>query len=125
MSSNLRIVKICETCKKEFIARTTVTQCCSDPCAKRLYKLKKRNKAIQQSKLKTDIISRPKAYITEEEIRAVNNKQFLTLKESAILMNVSPLTLRRWILGHKIKSKKLGKKHILDKASILQFIQNR
>jgi hypothetical protein len=35
MSSNLRIVKICEYCKQEFIARTTVTQCCSDACAKR------------------------------------------------------------------------------------------
>jgi len=46
MSSNLRIVKICEYCKQEFIARTTVTQCCSDPCAKRFYKVKQREKAI-------------------------------------------------------------------------------
>lgn len=43
MSSNIRIVKVCEYCKKEFMARTTVTKCCSDPCAKGLYKLKQRN----------------------------------------------------------------------------------
>jgi hypothetical protein len=50
MSSNMRILKICESCRVEFVAKTTVTQCCSDACAKRLYKIKKRNEAISRTK---------------------------------------------------------------------------
>jgi hypothetical protein len=45
MSSNLRIVKICAFCKQEFIAGKTTTETCSDSCAKRLYKLRIREKA--------------------------------------------------------------------------------
>ena len=100
MSSNIRIVKACKFCKREFIAKTTVTQCCSDACAKRLYKLKKRNEAISQANLKTEIIRKPKAFVTEEQIKAITVKQFLTLKEvMALLSSASsesdgfPLTL--------------------------------
>jgi len=64
MSSNIRIVKICEYCKKEFIAKTTVTQCCSDDCAKRFYKLKKRDRKISQAELNMEIKKKPDAYIT-------------------------------------------------------------
>ena len=38
MSSNIAIQRICQHCGKEFTARTTVTQYCSDDCAKRAYK---------------------------------------------------------------------------------------
>ena len=85
MSSNIRIVKICECCKKEFIAKTTVTQCCSDACAKRFYKMKKRNEAISQAMMKTEINRKPNAYITEEQVKAVQAKEWLTLKEAALL----------------------------------------
>lgn len=84
MSSNIRIVKSCENCKKEFIAKTTVTQCCSDDCAKRYYKQKKRNEKISQVNLKNEIKQKPKAYITEDQIKLINVKAILTLKEAAI-----------------------------------------
>ncbi len=32
MSSKIRIVKICEYCQKEFIAKKTTTKCCSYNC---------------------------------------------------------------------------------------------
>ncbi len=104
MSSNMRIVKICEFCKNEFVAKTTVTQCCSDACAKRFYKLKRRNDKIGQAEMKTEISRKPGVYITEGEIKAIQAKEFLTLKETALLLNVSPLTLRRWVLAGKMRS---------------------
>src|ERR1035438_5432255 len=104
MSSNMRIVKICGFCKNEFVAKTTVTQCYSDACAKRFYKLKRRNGKIGQAELKTEILRKPGAYITEGEIKAIQAKEFLTLKEAALLLNESPLTLRRWVLAGKVKS---------------------
>jgi excisionase family DNA binding protein len=114
MSSKIRIVKICEYCQKEFIAKKTTTKCCSDNCAKRFYKLRIKNNKIEQTQLKTEIKRRPKAFITEEEIKAIRAKQNLTLKEAAILLNITPLTLRRWTFAGKMKACKIGKKWIFD-----------
>ena len=118
MSSNIRIIKNCEFCKKEFIARTTVTKTCSDPCAKRLYKLKQKERKIEQAEMKEEIKRKPMAFVTEEEIRAVQAKEYLTLKEAAWMLNVSPLTLRRWTLEGKITSIKIGKKHQFKKITL-------
>lgn len=111
MSSKIKIVKICEFCNKEFIAQKTTTKCCSHNCAKRLHKLNLRNDKIAQTELKTDLKRRPEAYITEEQFRVIQAKEFLTLKEAAMLLNVSPLTLRRWTLAGEVCSTKVGKKH--------------
>jgi len=71
MSSNIKIVKICEFCNNEFIAKTTTTKCCSDNCSKRFYKLKIKNDKIGKAELKTEIKRKPKAFITEEEINVI------------------------------------------------------
>jgi hypothetical protein len=80
MSSNIRIIKVLAYCKQELIARKTTTETCSDPCAKRFYKVKQREKAIQRVKVETMVKREPKAFITEEEIRAVQAKEWLMLK---------------------------------------------
>ncbi len=122
MSSNIRIVKICEYCKKDFIAKTTTTKSCSDACAKRFYKLKIKNDKIAQANLKTEIKRQPKSYVTENEIKAIHAKQNLTLKEAAILLNITPLTLRRCTLYGKIKASKIGKKWMFDSRQIENYI---
>src|SRR5450631_4437111 len=114
MSSNIKIVKICEYCQKEFIAKTTTTKCCSDNCSKRFYKLKIKNDKIARANLKTEIKRQPKNFITEQEINAIQAKENLTLIEAAILLNVTPLTLRRWTLAGKVNSKKFGKKWMFN-----------
>lgn len=116
MSSNIRIVKICEFCKKEFIAKKTTSKTCSDDCAKRLYKLKQKNGKIAQVEIETALKRKPKAFITEDQVKVVQAKQYLTLKEAALILNVSPLTLRRWTLAGKMKSTKVGKKHCFDRS---------
>ena|SRR5450755_379387 len=119
MSSNIKIVKICEYCNNEFIAKTTTTKCCSDNCSKRFYKLKIKNDKIAQADFKTETKRKPKNFITEEEIKSIQAKENLTLIEAAILLNISPLTLRRWTLAGKVNSQKVGKKHIYEKEFIL------
>ena len=114
MCSNIQIVKICEYCTKEFIAKKTKTKCCSDDCAKRFYKLNKRNDKIAQSELKTEIRRQPKAFITEEEIKAIQTKKYLTLKEAAVLLNISPLMLRRGIFDGEMNASKVGKKWMFE-----------
>src|ERR1700744_3552362 len=114
--SSLRIVKVCAYCKQEFIARKTTTETCSDPCAKRFYKVKLREKAVQRVSVETMVKREARAFVNEDEIKAIQAKEWLTLKEAALLLNVSPLTLRRWTLAGKAPSKKIGRKHLFRKA---------
>ena len=122
MSSNIRVVKVCEMCSKDFIAKKTTSKTCSDNCAKRFYKLKVKNDKIEQVEMQTVIKKSPKAFVTEEQIRVINTKQYLTLKESALLLNISPLTLRRWTLGGKMKASKIGKKWVYKKQCLFESI---
>ena len=118
MSSNIRVVKICEMCGKEFIAKKTTSKTCSDNCAKRFYKLNKRNEKIGDAELQTAIKKTPKSFVTEEEIRIINLKELLTLMEAALLLNISPLTLRRWTLCGKMPASKIGKKWVYKRKDI-------
>src|ERR1700744_5089793 len=121
MSSKMRILKICKSCGREFEARTSVTDCCSDPCAKRFYKEKKRRKKMAQAELKTEIQRKPGAFITVEKVDLIQAKMFLDLKEAAILLNVSSLTLRRWVLAGRVASVKVGKKHLFNRVALISF----
>jgi hypothetical protein len=59
----------------------------------------------------TEIKRKPEAYITEDQIRGIQAKEWLTLKEAALLLNVSPLTLRRWALAGNVRSEKVEDKN--------------
>ena len=75
MSSNIRVVKICEMCGRDYIAKRTNTKTCSDICDKRLYKLELKNSKVALVELQTAMTKLPKAFVTEEQIRAINAKQ--------------------------------------------------
>lgn len=68
--------------------------------------------------MKEEIKRKPSAFITEEEIRTIQAKEYLTLKEAALILNISQLTLRRWILAGKVETNKIGKKHALSRISL-------
>ncbi|WP_143157314.1 hypothetical protein [Cnuella takakiae] len=72
----MKILKTCEYCKQELIARKTTSKTCSDDCAKRLYKLKQRNNKIQQAEIKEEIKRKPKAFVTEEDVSTPFHRQF-------------------------------------------------
>jgi excisionase family DNA binding protein len=124
MSSNMRIPKTCNFCQKEFIARKTSSKTCSDDCAKRLYKLKQRNKKIQQAIEENRNKRKSDGLKSIKELREVQNKELLTLNEAAYILNISPLTLRRWVLAEKIKSCKIGKRHVFSRQKLIAVFTN-
>jgi excisionase family DNA binding protein len=77
--------------------------------------------AIGRVELETEVKRKPGAYITEEEVRVIQAKEWLTLKEAALQLNVSPLTLRRWVLAGKVKSRKVGRKHAFRKGELMKI----
>ena len=88
MSSNIYIQRFCQECGKEFTARTTVTQFCSPYCAKNNYKKRKRQEQIQQSELE---FHENKLKV----IKTIQEKEFLSLKETSLLLGISRTTLYR------------------------------
>ncbi|MBO9703194.1 MAG: helix-turn-helix domain-containing protein [Sporocytophaga sp.] len=111
MSSNIRITRICQNCNKEFIAKTTVTQCCSDNCAKKLYKQKKKEEKVALSNKETSsTIVKP--------ILEIHAKDFLSIKEASSLIGASRWTISSLIKQGKLKSGKFGKRVIIRRSDI-------
>ena len=123
MSSNMQILKVCEYCKKDFIAKKTTSACCSDNCSKLFYKKRKRDEKIKMAEVITKSKKMLSVAIVEDEYKVINAKQFLTLVQAALLLNITPLTLRRWTLAGQMPASKFGKKWIFDKALIMPHKQ--
>ncbi len=110
MSSNIRLEKTCQHCGKNFVAKTTVTQFCSDNCAKRAYKAR-----LRSAKVETAIQK-------ENELKPfnpiVNQKDFLSIKETCQLIGASRWTIYRMIDAGNIKAAKLGSRTIIARKEI-------
>lgn len=103
MSSNIEIQRICEYCKNEFTARTTVTRLCSSKCRKANYTQKKRNEKIQNSNNDTK-------QIKTKPIEELKVKEFLTVREVARLLNCSVRSVYYYIESGTIKAVNLGQR---------------
>jgi excisionase family DNA binding protein len=111
MSSNIHINRICQHCKKEFIARTTVTKYCSDNCAKRAYKLRMKEGKIQASHEETRSLK-------ERPIEEIKSKEFLSIAEAGKLLGISKRTLYRMIARNELKIGKAGNRTIIKRSEI-------
>lgn len=107
MSSNIKIQRICNSCGNEFTARTTVTQFCSDKCAKKAYKEKIRNSKIEKSNIETKRIK-------TQVVVDLKSKEFLTVTQVSKLIGCS-----RQNVYKLINSGKLIATNILEKKTIV------
>lgn len=108
MSSNISITRICQHCGNEFTAKTTVTKFCGDDCAKRNYKL--RRKAAKQQKM-TDKIAesnRQMQLVREAPKMQLLEKEFLTVKEAAIILGCSDRAIHLMIISGRLPAINLG-----------------
>lgn len=110
MSSNIQVQRICQHCGKEFTARTTVTQYCSDDCAKRAYKARLKAGKIEASNKET-------RQIKNQPIEQLKAKEFLTVREVARLLNCSLRSAYYYIDNGTIKAVNLGQRATRVKRS--------
>jgi excisionase family DNA binding protein len=116
MSSNIRVPKICQHCGKEFTAKTTVTKYCGDTCAKRAYKIRKRDEKI----LKVATISNQKYVFIQKHLQ---DKDILSISETCKLLGASRMTLYRQIKKGTIKAVKFGNRTIIKRSEIDKLFQ--
>ena len=111
MSSNIRIIRICQQYGNEFEARKTTSKTCSDACAKKAYKARHRQGKVQGSDEQTlQIKSRP-----IEDIKA---QEFLTIDESVKLIRISRRTLYRLNERGELLFTKLNRRIVIRRADI-------
>ena len=118
MSSNIFIQRICEHCSKEFTARTTVTKFCSDACAKRAYKARKRVEKVEKSITETLLIK-------NKPIEDIKAKEFLSVKDIALLLGCSTRTAYRLIDSGKVRAVNLSERLTRVKRSELNKIMEQ
>ena len=111
MSSNIYVQRICHDCAKEFTARTTVTKFCSDMCASRNYKKRKRGEKIYSSDSETSAV-RSKPLVD------VQSKQFLCIVDACLLLGVSRQTVWRAIKSGRLNSVRLGRRVLFKRDDI-------
>src|ERR1700744_300451 len=116
MSSNIRIRKKCEYCNREYTAKTIHTRYCSHACNRKGYKATKRNGKIASVTSPTIPVNPPVPQFSKAlniDYSSIGKKEFLTIKEVCLLLNITSVTLRRWIKSGIIPTQRIGKKHII------------
>lgn len=111
MSSNIRIKKVCQYCGAEYVAKTTVTKHCSDNCAKRAYKARKRDEKVARVKSVDE-------QTFEHKLELSGNKEFLSIAETASLLGASRMTIYRQIKAGSLHAAKLGRRTIIRRSDI-------
>ncbi len=117
MSSNITIPKICLQCNIGFIAKTTVTKFCSQTCAGRAYKVNKKNEKVKNTQEQEYQKS------VGIDMQLIQSKEFLSIKETCLLLGISRMSLYRYIKNKTIKPSKLGGKVIIKKQVISNLIK--
>ena len=111
MSSNIQVTRVCQFCRNEFTARTTVTKYCSHACASRAYKARQRGAKVETSNAETvQTLSAP--------VIELQTKDFLSVSEACQLLNVSRWTLARAIKDERLKAVRLGKRIVIKRSDV-------
>lgn len=112
MSTGFKVIRICDYCKKEFTAYTTKTKYCSKKCNGNHYKAKKRKQKIYVSQNET-------LNKKNEDLELIKNMEFLTVKQTSILLNCSRQNIYKMINAGKISATNILQNKTLIKRSVI------
>jgi excisionase family DNA binding protein len=115
MSSNFEITKNCLYCGKEYTAKTLTTRYCGHACNRRHYKQLKREEKINNFK---EPLSTPEQQTPQPVEAVVQQKQFLSIDETAMLIGASRRTIHRLISAKKLQVGKIGSRTIITRKAI-------
>lgn len=111
MSTNIKIQRICEHCKKEFIAQTTKTKYCSHICNSRAYKANLKAVKIEKSNIETHVVR-------NKPVLDLKAKEYMSISEVCLLIGISRSTLYRIIERQELNIGKFGKRTIIRRVDI-------
>lgn len=119
MSSNIRLLRVCQHCHTEFVAQKTVTKYCSLVCAQRAYKLRMRKDKIDRSNKET-------LQAKSRKTLPLSEREFLSVTQVSELLGCSRANVYKLIKSGKLKATNLLiKKTIVRKSDILTMFEKR
>jgi excisionase family DNA binding protein len=117
----------------EFIAKTTVTQCCSDRCAKRLYKKRKRSELLQEAievhrkqtiqSIKNEQSKRIMQHETAGTIH--DERRLLNTVQMAFVLGISKRSLQRLLVDKNLPRLTIGKRILFQKQDVLSYLTTK
>lgn len=113
MSSNIRLLKVCQECGKEFIAKTTVTKNCSNICAKRAWKRKQRDKKIE-----TAIENEKKIVVQDIKNPELSQRDILSIKDTCTYIGISRPTFYKLVKAGTLQITRLGGRVFISRKEI-------
>lgn len=114
MSTNIKITRVCEFCKNEFVAKTTKTQYCSLKCSSRAYKARTRQSKIDESNRLTEIAKNP-------HLEIIKIKEFINVDQASILFGISKRTIYRIISRGELDIAKFGRRTVIRRLDLDSF----
>lgn len=119
-SSSIRIKKVCEWCGEVFYAQKTTTRYCSHRCNSKAYKEITRNKRIQDTETKTDIL------ISQQPIQIIKDKEFLSFAEAGTLLGISRQAVYKIVAAGHLKASKISSRlSFIKRNDIENMIENK
>lgn len=119
MSSNLRLLRVCQHCHTEFIAQKTVTKYCGLVCAQRAYKNRMRRTNIDRSNKET-------LQAKSRKTLPLSEREFLSVTQVSELLGCSRANVYKLIKSGKLRATNLLiKKTIVRKCDILAMFEKR
>ena len=124
MSSNIRLKKVCQHCGNLFTAKTTVTKFCSDDCAKRNYKKRKKEESIQVSNQATarEVTRRVNPQPAENVRIEPIAKSLIDLEELSAITGLSRRTLFRLMENRRFPRLKVGNRLLFKKDDVINYL---
>jgi len=121
MASNIEITKNCLFCGKEYMAKTLVTKYCGHACNSRHYKQLRREEKLQSYK---EAQSKPEPKAQQGFAFDIQQKDFLSIDETALLIGASRRTIQRLISSNKLPVGKIGSRTIITRKAINNLFNN-
>jgi excisionase family DNA binding protein len=112
MSSNIKVIRVCQHCGNEFTARTTVTKYCSLKCGSAFNKQKIRNRKVEVSNKETKRIK-------IQPIEELKAREFLSVTQVSKLIGCSRQNVYKLINAGKLKATNILEKKTIIKRSDL------
>lgn len=134
MSSNLRIPKICVFCGERFIAQKTSTRFCSHKCSQRAYKDKLKHQlmaSITIDKIEQNYFSSKKVQKSSPtskhsliNLPTLNTKEYLSLRETALVLGVGKSTVHRYCVAGTLKCIRMNERIIIRRKDLDGLFEN-
>lgn len=111
------IPKICMFCQNLFEAQKSTTQYCSQKCAAKAYKVRKRQERNQEAQRENlEKLSAP--------IKELQEREYISVEQAANILGVSRWTVQRAIKQGKLESTKFLGRRIISQKSFKKFFKS-